>query len=53
MELESQKMSAYAARKFGRGAALALAMASAGLGVSLYMAPAPAYAIYCSNCSTF
>ena len=53
MELESQKMSAYAALKFGRGAALALAMASAGLGVSLYMAPAPAYAIYCSNCSTF
>ena len=53
MEIESQKMSAYAARKFGRGAALALAMASAGLGVSLYMAPAPAYAIYCSNCSTF
>lgn len=53
MELESQKMSAYAALKFGRGAALALAMASASLGVSLYMAPAPAYAIYCSNCSTF
>lgn len=53
MEIESQKMSAYAARKFDRGAALALAMASAGLGVSLYMAPAPAYAIYCSNCSTF
>ncbi|MGG4603101.1 P-type conjugative transfer protein TrbJ, partial [Alcaligenaceae bacterium Me47] len=53
MEMESQKTSAYAARKFGRGAALALAMASAGLGVSLYMAPAPAYAIYCSNCSTF
>ncbi|EAN9820858.1 P-type conjugative transfer protein TrbJ [Escherichia coli] len=51
MEMESQKTSAYAARKFGRGAALALA--SAGLGVSLYMAPAPAYAIYCSNCSTF
>lgn len=53
MEMESQKTSAYAARKFGRDAALALAMASAGLGVSLYMAPAPAYAIYCSNCSTF
>jgi len=53
MEMESQKTSAYAARKFGRGAALALAMASTGLGVSLYMAPAPAYAIYCSNCSTF
>ncbi|HBY5614318.1 TPA: P-type conjugative transfer protein TrbJ [Klebsiella pneumoniae] len=53
MEIESQKTSAYAARKFGRGAALALAMASAGLGVTLYMAPAPAYAIYCSNCSTF
>ena len=51
MEMESQKTSAYAARKFGRGAALALA--SAGLGVSLYMAPAPAYAIYCSNCSAF
>lgn len=53
MEIESQKTSAYAARKFGRGAALVLAMASAGLGVTLYMAPAPAYAIYCSNCSTF
>ncbi|EPM7960941.1 P-type conjugative transfer protein TrbJ [Klebsiella pneumoniae] len=53
MEMESQKTSTYAAQKFGRGAALALAMASAGLGVSLYMAPAPAYAIYCSNCSTF
>ncbi|ENM1514300.1 P-type conjugative transfer protein TrbJ [Escherichia coli] len=53
MEIESQKTSAYAARKLGRGAALALAMASASLSVSLYMAPAPAYAIYCSNCSTF
>lgn len=49
----SSDLSTYAAQKFGRGAALALAMASAGLGVSLYMAPAPAYAIYCSNCSTF
>lgn len=53
MERESRKSVAGAARKLGRGAALALAMASTGLGVSLYMAPAPAYAIYCSNCSTF
>ncbi|MFU4468315.1 P-type conjugative transfer protein TrbJ [Pseudomonas aeruginosa] len=53
MERESRKSAAGAARKLGRGAALALAMASTGLGVSLYMAPAPAYAIYCSNCSTF
>ncbi|MCC8448590.1 P-type conjugative transfer protein TrbJ [Xanthomonas translucens] len=53
METESQKTSSYAARKFGRGAALTLAMASAGLGIVLYMTPAPAYAIYCANCSTF
>ncbi|HIE1918191.1 TPA: P-type conjugative transfer protein TrbJ [Pseudomonas aeruginosa] len=53
MKRESRKSAAGAARKLGRGAALALAMASTGLGVSLYMAPAPAYAIYCSNCSTF
>ncbi|WP_311055129.1 P-type conjugative transfer protein TrbJ [Pseudomonas aeruginosa] len=53
MERESRKSAAGAARKLDRGAALALAMASTGLGVSLYMAPAPAYAIYCSNCSTF
>ena len=53
MEMESQKSPISSARKFGRGAALALAMASTGLGVSLYLAPAPAYAIYCSNCSTF
>ncbi|MFU3964529.1 P-type conjugative transfer protein TrbJ [Pseudomonas aeruginosa] len=53
MERESRESAAGAARKLGRGAALVLAMASTGLGVSLYMAPAPAYAIYCSNCSTF
>ncbi|MGV7180695.1 P-type conjugative transfer protein TrbJ, partial [Xanthomonas axonopodis] len=35
------------------GAALAVAMATTGFGVGLYMTPAPAYAIYCSNCSTF
>lgn len=53
MEMESQKTSAYVARVFGRGAALALTMATTALGVGLYIAPAPAYAIYCSNCSTF
>ena len=53
MEMESQKTSAYVARVFGRGAALALTMATTGLGVGLYITPAPAYAIYCSNCSTF
>ncbi|HBP1967280.1 P-type conjugative transfer protein TrbJ [Pseudomonas aeruginosa] len=53
MAIESRKMAVFTVRKFGRGAALALAMASTGLGVTLYMAPAPAYAIYCSNCSTF
>ncbi|HHS8780534.1 P-type conjugative transfer protein TrbJ [Serratia sarumanii] len=53
MVIESKKMAAGTVRKFGRGAAVALAMASAGLGVSLYIAPVPAYAIYCSNCSTF
>ncbi|HBO6813433.1 P-type conjugative transfer protein TrbJ [Pseudomonas aeruginosa] len=53
MAIESRKMAVVTVRKFGRGAALALAMASTGLGVTLYMAPAPAYAIYCSNCSTF
>ena len=53
MEMESRKTSAYVARVFGRGAALAVAMATTGLGVGLYITPAPAYAIYCSNCSTF
>ncbi|AGI80105.1 P-type conjugative transfer protein TrbJ [Pseudomonas aeruginosa] len=53
MAIESKKMAVCTVRKFGRGAALALAIASTGLGVTLYMAPAPAYAIYCSNCSTF
>lgn len=53
MEIESRKTSAYVARVFGRGAALAVAMATTGLGVGLYITPAPAYAIYCSNCSTF
>ncbi|MEE4730857.1 P-type conjugative transfer protein TrbJ [Pseudomonas alliivorans] len=53
MEIESQKTSVYVARIFGRGAALAVAMATTSLGVVLYMTPAPAYAIYCSNCSTF
>lgn len=53
MEIESQKTSVYVARIFGRGATLAVAMATTSLGVVLYMTPAPAYAIYCSNCSTF
>ncbi|UAY93238.1 P-type conjugative transfer protein TrbJ [Pectobacterium polaris] len=53
MEMESQKKSSYFARVFGRGTALALTMATTGLGVGLYITPAPAYAIYCSNCSTF
>ena len=53
MEIESQKTSVYVARIFGRGAALAVAMATTSLSVALYMTPAPAYAIYCSNCSTF
>lgn len=53
MDMESQKTSAYVARVFSRGAALAVAMATTGLGVGLYITPAPAYAIYCSNCSTF
>ncbi|NPS62362.1 P-type conjugative transfer protein TrbJ [Pseudomonas aeruginosa] len=53
MEIESRKLAVGVVRKLARGAALTLAMASTGLGVSLYMAPAPAYAIYCSNCSTF
>lgn len=53
MEIESRKTSAYVARVFGRGAALAVAMSTTGLGVCLYITPAPAYAIYCSNCSTF
>ncbi|MEE4336820.1 P-type conjugative transfer protein TrbJ [Pseudomonas alliivorans] len=53
MEMESRKTSAYVAWVFGRGAALAVAMATTGLGVGLYITPAPAYAIYCSNCSTF
>ena len=53
MEMESRKTSAYVARVFGRGAALAVAVTTTGLGVGLFMTPAPAYAIYCSNCSTF
>ena len=53
MEMESRKTPAYVARVFGRGAALAVAVATTGLGVGLYITPAPAYAIYCSNCSTF
>ncbi|MBZ7458434.1 P-type conjugative transfer protein TrbJ [Klebsiella michiganensis] len=53
MKMESQKTSAYVARKLRLGAALALTVANASLGISLYISPAPAYAIYCSNCSTF
>lgn len=53
MEMESRKTSAYVARVFGRGAAIAVAMATTGLGVGLYITPTPAFAIYCSNCSTF
>lgn len=41
-------------RKAGRHAVLSIAMAGASLvGGTLYVAPATAYAIYCTNCSTF
>lgn len=53
MEMESRKASACLAWIFRRGAALAVAMATTGLSIGLYITPAPAYAIYCSNCSTF
>ncbi|EOD4814566.1 P-type conjugative transfer protein TrbJ [Serratia marcescens] len=40
--------------KTGRRNALGVALASAALSGGLYViAPSPAYAIYCSNCSTF
>ncbi|OII57440.1 P-type conjugative transfer protein TrbJ [Pseudomonas putida] len=41
-------------RKAGRHAALSIATAGTSLvGGTLYVAPATAYAIYCTNCSTF
>lgn len=54
METESRKVRLSGAHKFARSMALSITMAGAAfVGVGLYVAPAPAYAIYCSNCSTF
>lgn len=51
MEEESHKLPFYGVRRLALGAAFGVAMVSASLGVALYVPSA--YAIYCSNCSTF
>lgn len=51
MKPEPGKLSACTARDLRRS--VRLIVASLCIGSSLYIAPSPAYAIYCSNCSTF
>jgi len=51
MKPELEKLPAYIARNLGRS--VRLIVASLCIGSSLYISPSPAYAIYCSNCSTF
>lgn len=51
MEEETRKLPLYGIRRLGLSAAFSIAMVSASLGVGFYATPA--YAIYCSNCSTF
>ncbi|KAB0774982.1 P-type conjugative transfer protein TrbJ [Pseudomonas aeruginosa] len=51
MKPEQGKLSAYSARNLGRS--VRLIVASLCISSCLYIAPCPAYAIYCSNCSTF
>ncbi|MEE4750748.1 P-type conjugative transfer protein TrbJ [Pseudomonas alliivorans] len=53
MNTELLKSPILSARKSRIRTALVLAMKSTSLSVGLYLAPPPAYAIYCSNCSTF
>lgn len=53
MKVESQKLQIFAALKSERRTALLFALASGSLSVGSYIVPPPAYAIYCSNCSTF
>ncbi|MFA1030091.1 TrbJ protein [Pseudomonas syringae pv. helianthi] len=53
MNAESLKQPISLARKSRRRTALVLAMISTSFSVGLYLASPPAYAIYCSNCSTF
>ncbi|WP_370694817.1 P-type conjugative transfer protein TrbJ [Pseudomonas sp. FP597] len=53
MNTELLKSPISSARKSRIRTALVLAMKSTSLSVGLYLAPSPAYAIYCSNCSTF
>ncbi|KGS10943.1 hypothetical protein OA77_29820, partial [Pseudomonas coronafaciens] len=53
MNTELLKSQISSARKSRIRTALVLAMKSTSLSVGLYLAPPPAYAIYCSNCSTF
>lgn len=53
MNTELLKSPISSARKSRVRTALVLAMKSTSLSVGLYLAPPPAYAIYCSNCSTF
>ncbi|WLG38557.1 P-type conjugative transfer protein TrbJ [Pseudomonas rhodesiae] len=53
MNAESLKPPISLARKSRRRTALVLAMISTGVSVGLYFASPPAYAVYCSNCSTF
>ncbi|PRW75221.1 P-type conjugative transfer protein TrbJ [Pseudomonas fluorescens] len=53
MNTELLKSPISSARKSRVRTALVLAMKSTSLSVSFYLAPPPAYAIYCSNCSTF
>lgn len=53
MNTELLKSPISLARKSRIRTALVLLMKSTSVIVSLYLAPSPAYAIYCSNCSTF
>ncbi|MCF5652097.1 P-type conjugative transfer protein TrbJ [Pseudomonas syringae] len=53
MNTELLKLPISSARKSRIRTALVLAMKSTSLSVGLYLTPPPAYAIYCSNCSTF
>lgn len=54
METELLKKAFSAGQRYGRRVALSVTMTGFALvGAGVYVAPATAYAIYCSNCSTF
>ncbi|MDN0096257.1 P-type conjugative transfer protein TrbJ [Yersinia rohdei] len=53
MQKESIKNTIRLFSKSGRCSVLSIALTSSILGVGLSVTPVPAYAIYCSNCSTF